>query len=93
MCYMFLYFHALRSFHPVTLPWLRKALLQAPSPALFRLTSLAQHCLGLETDACHGKELPGRVIRGPGDLWEIPSATFFSCSSAGKLCYLLRREE
>lgn len=54
----------------------------------------AECCLELDTDACHGdsKELPGRVVRGPGELHEMPSVTFFSCSRDGKLCYLLRRE-
>lgn len=54
----------------------------------------AERCLELETDACHGdsKELPGRVVRGPGELRKMPSVTFFSCSRDGKLCYLLRRE-
>lgn len=54
----------------------------------------AEYCLELEMDACHGdsKEFPGRVVRGPGELWEMPSVTFFFWSRAGKLCYLLRRE-
>lgn len=78
---MFIYFHILSSFFPVTLLWVRKVCLQRPSPALFRQLDCsggAEYCLELETDACHGdsKELPG-FARGPGELWEMLSVTLF----------------